>query len=169
MTVGLDLSSLEKWIGQIEMQVTDAEAHAVGNVMRDDARQQFRSGGNPAWQPLSPITIARKRALGYPRLTRKGTAPESLKQNGRFGPENILIMTGALFSSWTDETDPHHLEEHDGGNVWIGSLLPYAELHQFGGWSVIDDRRVNVPARPLRLTEDARSRIIDLLDKATSI
>ncbi|RYG35087.1 hypothetical protein EON81_13710 [bacterium] len=166
--ISLDLSELEKWLGQMEMEVTDAEAHAIGGVLRQDVKEQFSRGGDPSWQPLSRITVARKRMLGYPRITRKGMNPESLKQNGILGPENILIMTGALLSSWTDETDPHHLEEHDGGNVWIGSLLPYAEIHQFGGWTVIDDRRVYVPARPLRVTEDARRRIIDLLDKATT-
>lgn len=134
----------------------------IAKVLREDARRQFQSGGIPSWAPLSPRTIARKRKLGYPRLNRKGLVPRAMLQNGQFGPENILMMTGALFTSWTREDDPHHVEEITATSVATGSDLIYAGTMQDGGegW-----QGAPIPARPIVITDQARARIADLIEE----
>lgn len=137
----------------------------IANILRADARMQFQAGGVPSWAPLSPRTIERKRRLGYPRLNRRGLVPRAMLQRGNFGPENILMMTGSLFSSWTNENDPHHVEEINPSSVATGSDLIYAGTMQEGGegWN-----GAPIPARPIIITEQARARIAELIeDQAT--
>lgn len=138
----------------------------IADVLRADARRQFQAGGTPSWAPLSPRTIERKRKLGYPRLNRRGLVPRAMIQRGNFGPENILMMTGALLTSWTREDDPHHVEEITPTSVATGSDLKYAGTHQEGGegWN-----GAPIPARPIIITDQARARIAELIEEhATS-
>lgn len=136
----------------------------IAQILRDDALRQFQSGGSPGWAPLSPRTIARKRRLGYPRLNRRGMAPRMMLQRGNFGPENILMMTGALLTSWTREDDPHHVEEIEATSVSIGSDLEYAGTHQYGGpgqgWNGSD-----IPARPINVSKEAVDKIAELIEQ----
>lgn len=137
---------------------------AAAQILRDDVLAQFQRGGDPPWAPLSPRTVAKKRAAGYPRLNRKGEPPKLLMQNGNFGPENILMRTGALLTSWTQKGDPHHVElvDEQSGEVAIGSSLPYAPTHQRGGRGF---RGSAVPARPVRLRSEAVERIARLISE----
>ncbi len=139
-----------------------------GELLRDDALRQFQAGGDPAWRPLSRYTIAKKRsfgkkpldqrASGYVRMNRKGQIPKMLVQNGNFGPENILMRTGALLSSWTQTQDPDHIERINGDTLEFGSSVPYARIHQLGGSVPLFGNRekmVHIPARPIRITDAA--------------
>lgn len=119
----------------------------IANQMRRDVQLQFSIGGDPAWPALSERTIRQKRRMGYPRLTRAGTIPASMIQRGEFGPQNILMRTGALLSSWTRADDPDHYERIEDFSVEIGSTIPYADAHQKG----VPARRL--PRRPIRLTQ----------------
>jgi len=65
-------------------------------------------------------------------------------QNGQFGPQNILMRTGALLSSYVDDSDPDHIEQVTESGIEVGSSLPYADHHQYG------TRRM--AARPLTIT-----------------
>lgn len=138
---------------------------SVANILREDVARQFQAGGIPAWAPLSPNTIAAKRRAAQPRVTRKGPPPSSIIQQGNFGPESILVRSAALYSSWTDKDDSHHIEEISADAVTIGSSLPYAAVHQDGasfitrpfgrGKGVL----VTIPARPVTITPEALKRI----------
>lgn len=132
----------------------------VAEIVRADVRKQFAAGGIPAWTPLRPETIKQKSRSGRPRLNRRGSAPEGLVQLGDFGPHNVLMRSGDLFISWTDENDPQHIERftRDGG-MEFGSRLPYAVYHQQGR---------GVPPRPITLTKGALEQIKGLAtDQAT--
>lgn len=132
---------------------------AAAPILREDIRHQFQSGGIPAWQALSPATIAAKRAAGYPRKPRRGE-PSAMLQNGKFGPENILMRTGALFESWTDVQNPFHIETITEDSITLGSDLPYAAVHQMGGG--------RVPRRPVRITEDGATRAAEAIANTLS-
>jgi phage gpG-like protein len=129
----------------------------VAPILRSDVLAQFQAGGNPAWRPLAPSTVAQKRRQGYPRLNRKGQAPSRLLQRGQFGPHNILMRTGELLSSWTDASDPHHIERVERGELEFGSSLPRALYHQEGR---------GVPRRPVRITDEAQKQIAEALGPA---
>lgn len=135
---------------------------SVADILREDARMQFMEGGRPPWRPLSPHTVAKKIRDGYPRLNRRGQAPVRLHQRGVFAPLNVLMRTGALLSSWTVRTDPDHVETIEIGRVSIGSRLAYAATHQYGrmrgGWHGSE-----IPARPIRITDRALTKIRELL------
>ena len=121
LDVRANVSDAQAYLSLVEQRMQPAKLLAgVAGILREDVLRQFRAGGIPPWQPLSPTTVREERRLGYPRVTRKGTPASRLMQQGRFGPENILIRTGALLSSWTDKTDPHHFEEVTGDTVMIG-------------------------------------------------
>ena len=107
----------------------------IANAMRKDVRRQFSEGGDPPWQALAASTIAAKTGAELPALTSKGRIPWRLKQNGAFGPANILIATGRLRDSWGVKGDKDHVERVDGstGEIVMGSKVPYAGVHQFGG------------------------------------
>lgn len=135
----------------------------VAKIMRDDVKSQFQVGGvAPAWPPLAPATIREKARIGYPRLGRHGLAPVSLIQRGAFGPANILERTGALLSSWTDESDPDHIENFEQDSLEIGSSLFYARFHQDDG------PRKRLPQRAIGITDRALLEIIDLIEVAAT-
>lgn len=132
---------------------------AIADVMRQDAQRQFSVAGEPAWKPLHPRTVARKRKLGYPRLSRDGSIPKNMVQNGGFGPQNILMETGALLTSWTRADDPDHYEKVDDFAVEIGSTIDYAEAHQQGR------PETNLPKRAITLSDVGREAIAKLITK----
>jgi len=153
---------------QVDFSAWEAELEALGErldrqrlqdtisaAVRADLLDQFQTAGDPAWQALSPHTVAKKRYAGYPRKSRDGSIPANLVQQGGFGPENILIMTGALLASWTQDDAPGHVESFDGDTFEIGSEVAYAATHQFGAWAMLGGRRVYIPSRPLRIREEA--------------
>lgn len=157
MTMMIDLSDL---IASLSSTFRFDGEHRLGeriaDILRADVQRQFSEGGSPIpWRPLSPRTIAQKQRAGYPRLTRKGTPPLSMIQRGGFGPQNILMRTGALLSSWTRWDDPSHVQEVTSDSVMIGTMIPYAGAHQEG----VPDR--NLPKRPIVLTSEAKQAVVE--------
>lgn len=162
--IGIRAGDLEEMLADMagKLDLRRGLGRHIAQVLRDDARRQFSIGGDPAWAPLSRRTIERKRRLGYPRLTRRGTIPQSMVQNGNFGPENILLMKGDLMSSWTNEMDPHHVEDIEGAIVVIGSDLEYAGTMQEGGTGFHGS---HIPARPIVVSDQAKEKITKLIEK----
>ena len=83
-----------------------------------------RSGG---WQPLSPYTVAEKAAAGY------GGAPIMQRTRDLI---NSLMLGGPMS---VEVLAPDYLK--------LGTAVPYAPIHQYGGG--------NVPERPLIAVTDA--------------
>lgn len=140
--------------------LTEGLGERIAELMRADAQKQFSIAGDPSWEPIKPRTIARKRKLGYPRLSRDGSIPKNMIQNGGFGPHNILMETGALLTSWTRADDPDHYEKIDEFAVEIGSTIDYADAHQEGR----PER--NLPARAIKITDAGQEAIARLITKA---
>lgn len=161
--IGVNAGGLNELLSNMEgkLDLTKGLGRKIANLLRADALRQFQTAGDPAWAPLSPRTIARKRRLGYPRLNRRGLVPRSMIQNGNFGPENILMMKGDLLSSWTREDDPHHVETIESSIVEIGSDLIYAGTMQDGGTGF---NGAPIPARPIRVTDRAKREIAALVE-----
>lgn len=163
--IRLDLSGLEKFLAELASRLEGPVLERVAEILREDVVRQFHTGGIPAWRPLSSRTVAAKRRAGYPRLTRKGVAPKSLHQVGVFGPGNVLMRTGALFSSWTNKRDPNHVQTLSPEGVSIGSSLVYARTHQMGRTFTAKPFgrgkpvSITVPARPIVVTDGALHRI----------
>ena len=159
-------------------------------IMRQDFQQQFKQGGNPPWKPLAASTIAKKTDAGLPRRTAKGRIPTRLKQNGQFGPGNILIETGRLRDAWCRKDSPDHFESIDSaaGTVRVGPRPEFklATWHQLGTRPrVIVPRNAKalafmtqngyvirksvkypgLPARPVRITEGA----IEAIQRASAV
>lgn len=157
MNFDLDASTAIQYIRAVSERVDLRQGlgYRIAAVLRADLQAQFSAGGiDPRWEPLSQRTIDEKRRQGYPRLTRFGTVPQSLVQRGQFGPENILIRTGVLLTSWTQAQDPHHVERVTSERIDVGTAVPYARYHQEGG--------PNLPKRALGITKGARAKIADL-------
>ncbi len=161
--ITLNVTAVAVMIKGLEAQIEGVPEKAA-EVLREDARRQFAIGGEPAWQPLSALTIAQKRRDGYPRLNRKGKIPTASLQNGVFGPQNILMRTMALYTSWCRADDPDHYELATTELVEIGSTLVYAATHQYGrpggGY-----RGSDIPARPVRVTSTALRRVTEIINK----
>lgn len=166
----------------------------VANLLRADAREQFAQGGNPAWKPLAPSTLAAKQSAGLPARLPSGRIPRRLMQGGGFGgASSILIATGGLRDSWGRKDSPHHIEDIDAGagTVEIGSDLDIAVFHQKGtrpytispkaggvlafmgvSGSVVTRKPVKHPglaARPIVITSDARRKIRDAVEDYFSV
>jgi phage gpG-like protein len=115
----------------------------VANIARRGFRQNFAVGGQPAWQPLRPETIATKANIAqFPAVLGKksGRIPVRLKQNGNFGPSSILIATGALRDSVGSTASPHNVSDFRKDGMELGTDLIYAPTHNYG--AVIVPRRV---------------------------
>ena len=123
----------------------------IGQYMLGSIHKNFEVGGRPKrWQRLSEATLKAQFLYG-PAGRRKGRRIKT-KQRGlsrqwlRFkGGKKILIHTGRLLQSITYEALKDKVE--------IGSNLPYAAIHQFGGWAG-RGRKVYIPARPYLVVQE---------------
>ena len=86
--------------------------------------KNFEANGRPSWAGLSPVTKARRAALGY-------------------GSDNILRVRGKLFDAITP------FSGNDFAGVGVNRTIPYAAMQQFGGKkSQFPKLWGDVPARP---------------------
>ncbi len=166
MIISADMTPVTKLLEGIRAN-TEKIGLIATDLLRQDARRQFASGGDPSWLPLSPYTVEQKRRDGYVRLNRKGIEPEASFQNGHFGPENILMRTMALWASWCRADDPNHYEEWSETGAYIGSDLEYAATHQYGrpggGWHNSD-----IPARPILVSQRTAMEVAKTLELAAA-
>jgi len=173
MSVRIKIEGSE--LGDLAQEIEDSidfrgrTGQRIASILRADTLRQFQAGGIPSWAPLQPRTIEQKARMGYPRLTRGGLVPQRMIQRGSFGPGNVLMRTGALLSSWSDSDDPHHFEEVERDSVSIGSSLPYAGTHQEGYRGMLFGNPTIqgvIPARPIRITAEARRQITETLEES---
>lgn len=106
-------------------------------ILRAAARDRFAEGGYPAWKELAPSTIREKSRLGLPARTAKGRIPRRLMQRGGFGPQNILIRTGAGRDSWVQKNARGHweqvkIDEGKTAELQSGTSIDYMGYHQTG-------------------------------------
>lgn len=159
LTTDLDAALRQVEVRQQRLEHPAPVLYAIAGIMRADARAQFAEGGDPAWKPLAPSTLAAKIRARLPAKTAKGRVPTRLKQNGNFGAANILIATGVLRDSWSRKGAKGAVEEVNEatGTVNIGSSIPYAAAHQSG-------RAPGLAARPVVITGDARRKIVGAVE-----
>lgn len=99
------LDDANKLIRQIVARILDLTPalDAIGRTIVDSIQTNFEVGGRPAWPPLKPATVARKRRH----------------------PDKILIESETLKDSITHRvTGPRSVE--------VGTNVVYAPAHQFG-------------------------------------
>lgn len=113
-------------VGQVadRMGSPDAALSIIGETVTASVQRNFELGGRPPWQPLSPVTLAKKR--GGSILVGKGWA-------------------GGLLGSI-------HWEVAD-NVVYVGTDKIYAAIHQFGG-SAGRGHKVEIPAREFLMIQD---------------
>lgn len=96
----------------------------VATELYNQTVKNFESNGRPSWAGLSPVTKARRAALGY-------------------GSDNILRVRGKLFDAITP------FSGNDFAGVGVNRIIPYAAMQQFGGKkSQFPKLWGDVPARP---------------------
>lgn len=116
----------------------------VGNIFRAAMRRNFAAGGNPAWTPLAPSTLAEKAASGFPdpnARTKTGRIAKRLMQNGGFGPGNILIRTGRMRDAIAQRGAPGNVSDIKDDGAYFGinpDVVPYAAVHEYGGQGEYD-------------------------------
>jgi phage gpG-like protein len=171
--VDVDLSPLEEALAKIAGSGRKSKSleKKVMAIIRTDILRQFSARGIPAWEPLSQNTVRRKQGGGKPEETAGGigrlTANRaySLERERMLSPDQPLVKSGSLLSSWINPRDPDHEEGIDGTYIWVGSTLEYAATHQYGGRGFRDS---TIPARPLTITSTAIQEIIELVEKTAA-
>jgi phage gpG-like protein len=109
-----------------------------------------RAGGDP-WQPLAPSTIAAKQRLfemGAIRGRVHGVRARLRAGEVQAGSlPGILIRTGALKDSVARRgvRGNIHRVAADGKSIQVGSSLPYAAVHEYGGAAAYTIAPVNKP------------------------
>lgn len=113
----------------------------IGNKLINEIDETFEAEGKPKWTPLSRTALR----MGYTDLGRNGARTHNKDGQRSRGFEQyiadkkILYSSGRLRNSITqDMTDD---------SVTVGTNLPYAAVHQFGGMAG-RGRKVRIPARP---------------------
>ncbi|HBD91804.1 MAG TPA: phage virion morphogenesis protein [Gemmobacter sp.] len=113
-------AALAAIIGRIEQR--RGFYRAVGQLLADSARENFRKQAGPdgkPWQRLRPATIKRRQSLGQVPLT-------ILRSNTKAKQSSLV---GSL--NFTSDNDAARL----------GTPVPYGAIHQFGGTIAIPARK----------------------------
>lgn len=144
---------LLKFINGVE-NPGNAEKRKVAGAVTKGFQENFskqRAGDGDEWDPLAGITQVERRKLGF--------AAES----------PILVRTGSYRASWVNPDDTDHVEVFERtGTGWlmdIGSQDLRVSILNDGGYTIIKDKRVFVPPRPVvELSRSAQDGIGDALD-----
>ncbi len=111
----------------------------IGGAVRESALASFAAESSPygaPWQKLKPTTlIARARRLAGGKTRRKDGKPTARFARALSGKVAILQDRGTLRASI-------EVLSISGTSVSVGTVVPYAAVHQFGGG------RNRIPARP---------------------
>lgn len=142
----MELEGLEE-INELARRLARVRTHMqpkfaeVGNIITNATDQAFEEEG-PNWRPLAVSTYH----LGYTNLgrskskkthTKKGKVTRGFERY--IANKKILQRSGRLRDSITV-----HATDTD---VTVGTNLPYAAVHQFGGMAG-RGRKVKIPSRP---------------------
>jgi len=123
MTLHLDDAGFRALLARARSLDLTGAMKQVGEVLLNRVAESFRSESSPEgrkWKPLKASTIAERLRLGY-------------------GPGPILRREG-----WLAE---HFSYRASRDRVLVGTAVPYAAIHQFGGRAGRGHRAV-IPARP---------------------
>lgn len=115
---------------ELQNFMSQMQAHAnlygipavIATELYNQTTKNFEANGRPAWAGLSPVTKARRAALGY-------------------GSDNILRMRGNLFNAITPFSGANF------AGVGVYKTVPYAAIEQFGGFAG-KGLKTKIPARP---------------------
>lgn len=116
---------LQKFINQMQDHANLYGLPAVvATELYNQTVKNFEANGRPSWAGLSPVTKARRAALGY-------------------GSDNILRVRGKLFDAITP------FSGNGFAGVGVSHTIPYAAMQQFGGKkSQFPKLWGDIPARP---------------------
>lgn len=155
--IRIDDSSLKSALQSLAARLSDMRPalRSAAAVLRDEAMQSFddqRSPEGMRWPRLKAASIiarARRRAP-------KGYAKNRARTLARFADAKALLDTGQLRNSL-------RVQRVTNSEAVMGTRLPYAAVHQFGG-KAGRGRKVMIPARPfLGLSERGQSDILGIL------
>lgn len=144
---------------------------SIGAVVRDSVLQNFDNMASPEgvkWKDLAPATKLnrlRESKSKHFKRGKKATAANLSKfgKTAMAGRFEILRSKSGLYNSIGDEAKGGILRVEN-NSVTIGTRIPYAAIHQFGGQAG-RGRKVTIPARPyMGVSPAARGDIIDLIN-----
>lgn len=138
------------------MQNLKPAMRGIGAELREVSMRSFDGQHAPdghAWRPLSAAAIVARARRNAP----KGFAKNRAKTLARFASgAKALLNTGELRNSI-------QVKSATATSVTVGTRLPYAAIHQFGGMAG-RGRKVRIPARPfIGLDERGSAQIVDAL------
>ncbi len=147
MRLSIRISGLDEYIrdiGELRLRLRNLRplAKLIAKRLRACFAENFNSEGRPEpWAPLAESTLAEKQALfeaGLIRGRRRGVRV-------RLGPggeqrgslPGILMRSGALKDSVARAHTKGNIERirDEGKEIEVGTSLPYAAVHEFGGES----------------------------------
>jgi phage virion morphogenesis protein len=134
---------------------------AIGEKAKASIVRNFEEQGRPAkWKPLSEATLLGGAGYGGQRFTVKGSSTKGFERH--LQGKQILITRGSLRNSISSEATNDH--------VVVGSNLPYAAIHNFGGEAGRKSARVFIPARPyVMLQDEDRAEMNDMLRRWVAV
>lgn len=144
VTIQIDDSQLKAALERLESSALDLSPamRSIAGTLAYETDQNFQDEGRPRWKPLARATIegrvdgiAKGKKGGY----RKDGRISKTVANQAAGGFRILQYSGRLASSIASD--------HDATSAVVGSGLPYARIHQFGGMAGVG-RKVEIDARP---------------------
>jgi len=149
------LQRLQRRVGDLTPAMED-----IGELLIETTKQRFATSTAPdgrRWAPNSPATIlsylqGKSGAFGKRdgRLTKKGAKLAANKKP-------LIGETKSLSTQINYRADRASVE--------IGSLMPYAAIHQFGGQAG-RGKKVTIPARPfLGLSESDKRAVLEIIEE----
>jgi phage gpG-like protein len=145
---------------KLEIQGLENLATTLRALLRDATREAARQAAHDLKQRIAERYFSQGALHGNPwppRSSRRGNRrPAPTPDEGR----PLLVRTGRLRSSWTDEHSPDHIEtlieEADGRLVVeIGTRVPYAPFHEAGTG--------RIPPRPILTPQVLQGEAVELL------
>lgn len=128
---------------------------AAAQVVRNDAMEAFASSRSPSGETWKPLKAGSILSRAY-RHAGRGMRKDRAGTLARFADAKPLLDTGALRNSV-------QVVSVGRDEAVIGSRLPYAAIHQFGG-KAGRGRKASIPARPfLGLSEAGKGDLLDIV------
>lgn len=123
----------------------------IGNIIVNATDEAFEKEG-PGWKPLSDVT----HRLSYTNMGRSKSKKTTTKAGKTTRGFERYIVNKKILQRSGRLRDSINYQATD-TEVTVGSNLPYAAIHQFGGMAG-RGRKVKIPARPFLPIENSELR-----------
>ncbi len=172
LSIQIDDAQLKTMLTRLAQRIGNLRPvmQQAGNILRNDALDNFKGQHAPDGTPWKPLTLATRLARARRLYRSKGGLYTKSGKRTKAGVLSTITTAQALLDrgllrNSIGKPGEGGIFDVQASSVTVGTRLPYAAIHQYGG-TAGRSNKVRIPARPfIGLSTQARQQIVDTINR----